>query len=461
MRLGFFRQSLAERREMILYGNTLKTIMYLSLPTLMMAVVQSLIPLTDGLYLNNTSSVAVAGAVGFAVPIINILTSLSQGLSVAALAILGQIFGQGDIPKVRHCASQTMFYSFLFGCCIAPFTLLAAFILRSQVNHEIAAPLFNYLSVYSLVLPFLFTASIYNAIKSATGQPEANFIRMLFLFILKLIFNGIFLSWLHLNEFGAVLASLGSYLTINAWMLYDLYIADSETRLTFKNIKPDKVFLTSLVKLAIPSMLSNMMVYFGFTLINMEVSSFGKVALNAQVIASNVSAMAFTVPSSIGSTITALVSMNIGINRTRQAKKSYFIGCLVSIVISAILIAIFLPLSPYLVLMFRNDPDIVDISAGALRIYLWSIIGFGIYMVTNGAFIGLGRTKMTLISGVLRIWFCRYLFILAFEKTLGVYSIFWGNLFSNTICGIIFSAILILCLPWKSVIQDKLSQIGR
>ena len=246
---------------MILYGNTLKTIMYLSLPTLMMAVVQSLIPLTDGLYLNNTSSVAVAGAVGFAVPIINILTSLSQGLSVAALAILGQIFGQGDIPKVRHCASQTMFYSFLFGCCIAPFTLLAAFILRSQVNHEIAAPLFNYLSVYSLVLPFLFTASIYNAIKSATGQPEANFIRMLFLFILKLIFNGIFLSWLHLNEFGAVLASLGSYLTINAWMLYDLYIADSETRLTFKNIKPDKVFLTSLVKLAIPSMLSNMMVY--------------------------------------------------------------------------------------------------------------------------------------------------------------------------------------------------------
>ena len=46
MRLGFFRQSLAERREMILYGNTLKTIMYLSLPTLMMAVVQTLIPLT-------------------------------------------------------------------------------------------------------------------------------------------------------------------------------------------------------------------------------------------------------------------------------------------------------------------------------------------------------------------------------------------------------------------------------
>lgn len=459
MRLRFLTQTTAERREMILNGNGFKTLILLSLPTLMMAVVQSLIPITDGLFLNNTSSVEVAGAVGFAIPIINMLTGLSQGLSVAAMSILGQLFGKGDLQKVKHCASQTMFYSFLLGLVIAPLTIVGAWILSRTVDPAIAKPLFHYLSIYALVMPFIFIASVYNAVKSSMGKPEANFVRMVLLFFLKLVFNAIFLSWLRLNEYGAVLASLCSYVSISIWMFHDLYIVDSEMKLSFRNMKPDKDYLKSLVKLAIPSMLSTMMINLGFLLINMEVEAFGKVALNAQTIAANINAMAFAVPSSISQTITVMVSMNVGINREKNAKKSFLIGTAVGIALGAIIVAIFVPLAPHLVRMFRQEPEIIDIAVRALNIYTWSTFGFAIFMACNGAFIGLGRTKMTLISGVLRIWFIRYLFIRVFVGKMGLDAVFWGNLFSNCACAVIFFIIL-MKLPWKSVLQKQLDKIS-
>ena len=66
--------------------------------------------------------------------------------------------------------------------------------------------------------------------------------------------------------------------------------------------------------------------------------------------------------------------------------------------------------------------------------------------------IGLGRTKIPLILGVLRIWLFRYIFILLTESFLREYSVFWGNLFSNYMAAII-SLIILFSIRWKSVLE--------
>ena len=79
-----------------------------------------------------------------------------------------------------------------------------------------------------------------------------------------------------------------------------------------------------------------------------------------------------------------------------------------------------------------------EIADKGLHIYTYSVIGFSIFMISQGVFIALGRTKVPLVMSILRIWLLRYIFILVTQKYLGLYSIFWGNLFSNTLAGIIF-----------------------
>ena len=415
--MGFLSTNVEKRREMILNGNILNTLLFLSFPTLLMGMVQSLIPLSDGLFLNRTSGYLVAAAVGFGQPIINIINALSQGLGVASMAIVGQINGTGDLEEVKRVSTQIMVFSFIIGLVVAPTSIIFASVVSKSISPEIAYDVFLYLSLYAIVIPMLFMAAIFNAIKNATGQPEATLIRMIILLLLKIVFNTIFLAILHWGGF-----------TFNSKLL------------------------KKLLKLALPTMLTYSLINFGFFLINMEVEKYGAYVLTAQTIASNINAMCFNLPSSIGTTVTTMVSMNIGARKPKNAGKSFYYGCRVSIVISLIIIAIFLPTSDFLVKLFQDNETIVNIADHSLKIYTFSIIGFGIYMVSQGAFIGLGRTRLPLLMGILRVWLIRYIFILITKRWLGVDSVFWGNLVSNYVAGFLFYYI-VTKTPWKSVLK--------
>ena len=450
--MGFLSTNVEKRREMILNGNILNTLLFLSFPTLLMGMVQSLIPLSDGLFLNRTSGYLVAAAVGFGQPIINIINALSQGLGVASMAIVGQINGTGDLEEVKKVSTQIMVFSFIIGLVVAPTSIIFASVVSKSISPEIAYDVFLYLSLYAIVIPMLFMAAIFNAIKNATGQPEATLIRMIILLLLKIIFNSIFLAVLHWGVIGAVMASLCSYIVIAIWMYYDLFIKESMTKLDLRGFSFDFKLLKRLLKLALPTMLTYSLINFGFFLINMEVERYGAYVLTAQTIASNINAMCFNLPSSIGTTVTTMVSMNIGARKPRNAKKSFVYGCRVSVIISLIIIVLFLPSSNYLVRLFQDNETIVNLADHSLKIYTFSIIGFGIYMVSQGAFIGLGRTRLPLFMGILRVWFIRYIFILITKRWLGVDSVFWGNLVSNYIAGFLFYYI-VTKTPWKSALK--------
>ncbi|TDT62842.1 MATE family efflux transporter [Fonticella tunisiensis] len=146
--------------------------------------------------------------------------------------------------------------------------------------------------------------------------------------------------------------------------------------------------------------------------------------------------------------------MNVGAGQGDKARRSCFEGCIISAITAAILIAIVVPLSPYLTILFTHEQDVLDIANKSLHIYTYSVVGFGICMVEQGAFIGLGRTGIPLIMSILRIWLLRYVFILATEHVLGFYSVFWGNLFSNYMTAII-TTILIMRIKWVSTISHN------
>jgi Na+-driven multidrug efflux pump len=146
--------------------------------------------------------------------------------------------------------------------------------------------------------------------------------------------------------------------------------------------------------------------------------------------------------------------MNVGAGKPDKARSSCFAGCAISASIAALLIAIVVPLSPCLTVLFTRRPDVLEVANHALHIYTYSVIGFGVCMAIQGAFIGLGRTKVPLVLGLLRIWFLRFIFILATERYLKYYSVFWGNLFSNYAAALI-AIVLISRTKWVSVIGKR------
>ena len=203
-----------------------------------------------------------------------------------------------------------------------------------------------------------------------------------------------------------------------------------------------------------PSILSSLMLNLGFVLINNEIEKYGPIILNGQGIAGSITTICFIIPSSFGSAVATIVSMNVGAGQGDKTRNSCIVGCVISAFTAAVLIAIVVPLSPHITVLFTRDKDVLDIANKALHIYTYSVVGFGICMVQQGAFIALGRTRITLVMSILRIWLLRYVFILMTEHLLGFYSVFWGNLFSNYMATVI-TTILIIRIKWVSVIPKK------
>lgn len=449
MKFKFLSQNLEQRRDLILRGNVVSTILMLSLPSLMMGLVQSLIPVIDGLFLNNLVGTTAASAVTYCTPVVNMTTALSQGLSVAGMAIIGQSNGRGDFKESRNTTIQLIIFAFILGVVLAPLLVVVAFGLSGHVNQEIAHDVFVYISLNALVIPFSFLEAIYNAIKNANGRPEDSFIRMIIMLVLKIVFNTFFIYVLHWGLVGAVIASLVSNVLITFWMFYELFLKKNGDRLEMRGFHFNHRIIKKLLYIGFPSMLSSLMLNFGFFLINNEVEKYGSIVLNGQGIANNITAVCFILPSSFASAITTMVSMNVGAKQVKRAKYSCLIGCIVSAITAAALIAVVVPLSSYLTILFTREAQVLEVANKALHIYTYSVIGFGVCMVEQGAFIGLGKTKITLVMSILRIWLLRYIFILATESYLSYYSVFWGNLFSNYMAALI-TTILIFRVSWES-----------
>ena len=452
MNSNFLKQSTEQRRDLILNGSVFGTILFLSIPTLMMGLIQSAIPVIDGLFLNNLVGTSAASAVTYCTPIVNMVSALAQGVSVAGMAIIGQSNGNGDFKNSRKISTQIIVFTFLLGFFLAPILVALAFPISSHVNKDISHNVFLYLALNACVTPFSFMESIYNSIKNANGKPEDTFVRMVIMLILKIIFNALFIAVFRWGLVGSVMASLASNFLITGWMYYELFIKKNGERFVLSGFRFDWSIIHTLLRIGFPAMLSSLMLNLGFFLINNEVEKYGAVVLNGQGIANNITSICFILPSSFGSAVTTMVSMNIGAKQPEKAKKACFDGCIISAITAALLIALVVPLSSKLTVLFTRDASVLAVANQALHIYTYSVIGFGICMVQQGAFIGLGKTRITLFISLLRVWLLRYIFILATEHVLGLYSVFWGNLFSNYMAALI-TTILILRVKWVSDIN--------
>ncbi|WP_300366717.1 MATE family efflux transporter [Brachyspira sp.] len=453
--VSFFKSKSTEaRRDLILHGPITNTLIMLSIPTLIMSLVQSLIPLMDGLFLNNIAGTIVASSVHFAEPIINMMTALSQGLGVAAMAIVGQYNGLGDLKNAKRISTQIVVIGVLFGIAMGPTLYIVSILVSANLLPDIKENVFRYLSLYSFVMPMTFLAALYNGIKNANGKPEATLIRSIILLLLKVLFNFVYIYLFRLGIVGSVLASFSTYAIVTIWMYYDLFLKKGDDTLSLKDFKFDASVLKELMIIGIPSMLTTFLTNLGFFLINTEVERYGAAVLNGQGISNNIVNICFNMPAAFGSAVTTMVSMNIGAKYTDKARKSCYTGIIMSVITAIVLISIVIPLTPYLTGLFTKEAKDLYVANRSLPIYAFGVLGFGVAMVANGAMIGLGRTRIPLIISILRIWLLRFIFILLTTKYLSYWSVFWGNLFSNTVAGII-ALIIILRVPWVSVINLK------
>jgi Na+-driven multidrug efflux pump len=136
---------------------------------------------------------------------------------------------------------------------------------------------------------------------------------------------------------------------------------------------------------------------------------------------------------------TTMVGQNIGANKMDRAEKSTWISTAIILAVLGAFTLIVAIFPAFIIKIFNNDPEVVEIGVSFLRIVGISFGFLGIRIVIGGSFRGAGNTVAAMILAIIALWVFRIPLANYFANTLNwkVSGVWWGMFFSNVLSALI------------------------
>ncbi len=398
------------KRDLILSGNLINAIIYISVPMMLIAFIQPMGYIIDNLFISKIGDTQLA-AVGFANPIINFATAFGVGLGYAGIALIGQCLGRKDDEEANIISIQLIVFSIIIGSITALIVIVYGQFVLKDLKGQLFLNTQIYLFVISLGIPLNFFNSIYAAIKRAYGDAIKPLHINIFSLVLKSALNFFAIFVLHKSFLGIAYATIVTNIIIVCIECIDLFMLNTAYKLTFKNFKFYKSNIWMFIKLGVPSALSGASSQLSFILINRQAISYGESVLTAYSIANSINSLFFSQVGAVGTALATIVSQNIGASQVDRAKEATRKATLLSFILSIFFAIFLIVFSRPMVELFTHSPEIIYYGTNAMQIYSISVIAWSIFQTQLGAFIGIGQTKVPLYATIIRIWVIRIPFV--------------------------------------------------
>lgn len=433
--LKILRQSDEERKKLVLSDSIMKTVILLSAPVMFMLLAQSFVQVFDNYFIYNFSTKVNGAAIAYSNTALQIAINGGIGLSVAGTALIGRLNGAGNEKLVKKYTQQFLFLMVAASAIVSVFTMVAAPFYAGMALEEIQGGVRTVMLLTPLVVPFQYFNTAYYAIKNANGKSEVQFFFTVLMLVLKVITNALFVAVLQMGLVGIVLANFFSQFIITVIVGFDAFFKKKGLRIQFKGFKVDGQIMRDFLKVGIPSVITNVTMSIGFLLINLESMKFGRDVLNTMSIANSITNMAYSTLNSFGTSITSMVSMNVGAGNHARANDIVKAVFRIILYMSIIVVVLMFLASNFTARIFTQEDNLIEMVTITQRITILGVHGFAAASVMCGVFVALGQTKIPLVISGLRVVVLRYLFILIvtrlFSPTYIVIPL--ATLFSNAV----------------------------
>lgn len=160
-----------DRRELILHGNIYKAIAVISIPIILNNFIQQLYSLADAFWLGKLGTAEFA-ATSFTWPVIFLFNSIGIGLSIAAISLISQLIGMGDIKLAQKYNDTIINISLIFSIVFMVVGFFTAeFIVGLMgASGDLYKYSVEYLKYSYFGIPFIFLYFVYTAVFQAQGK---------------------------------------------------------------------------------------------------------------------------------------------------------------------------------------------------------------------------------------------------------------------------------------------------
>jgi putative MATE family efflux protein len=396
----------------------------------------------DAWFLGRVGDRALA-AFSFGFPILMIVTSVAIGLGAGTSSVVARAIGAEDHSRAKRLVTDSLILSFLITasvCVIGILTIEPLFRLLGAPDDMIPMIRSFMIILYSGV-PFVVVGMVGMSSMRATGDTRLPSKLMIAGAILNVVLDPILIFGfgpvpaMGLN--GAATAALLARGTIFIGTLY--LLLHKLDMVTFK--KPEFPELRKswldILHVGLPAAGTNAIVPVGLAVITAMIARYGPEAVAGFGVASRIESLVLVLYYALSAVIGPFVGQNLSAGKEDRIQLSLRLCarfCISSGLVVAVMLAL---LSGFLPTLFSDSEAVVSVTRLFLLIAPISYGAYGIVMVVNAAFNGLGNPMPGVVISVTRIVILYVPLAVLGMRLYGIAGIFAAYAVANIVSGII------------------------
>ena len=396
----------------------------------------------DAWFLGRVGDRALA-AHAFSFPILMIVTSVAIGLGAGTSSVVARAIGAGDARRARRLATDSLLLSFLITAAVAALGVITINpLFRLLGAPEDMIPLIRgFMIILYSGVPFIVVGMVGMASMRATGDTRLPSRLMIQGSILNIILDPIFIfGFGPIPEMGLNGAAMAALLARGAIFVGTLYLLKGRLNMVSFN-RPDPAELRSswrdILHVGIPAAGTNAIVPIAAAIVTAMIARYGADAVAGFGVASRIESLVLVIFYALSAIIGPFVGQNLAAgkeDRILRALRLCTLFCIGSGLVVAVLLAL---LSGVLPRLFSDSAEVIEVT----QLFLWiAPIGYGTYgmvMVMNASFNGLGKPFPGVVVSLMRTIVIYVPLAAAANFWLGIPGIFAAYAVANIATGIV------------------------
>lgn len=440
-------------------GSIIKNLISLSWPMMLAFMLQTSFNIVDAIFVGRISAMALA-AVSLTFPVVFLMISLAAGAGVGTTSLIARLLGANKQEEANNAAEHAYLIAFFLS------------IIFMIIGFIFGKPLFRFIGATEEMLPMvldytniifagsivMFAAFISNSILRGEGDMKTPMKVMMISTVINIILDPIMIfGWGFIPAMGIKGAAIATVIarTVGAIIaIRYILMGNSTLKLNIKKFAFKFRIIKDILKVGLPASLSQSTMALGIFFMTKIVSSFGPFAIAAYGLGFRLDSVAVMPAIGLSTAVITIVGFNIGAKKPERAKKTTWIGALLSFAFMGIIGLTFFLFPEQLIRLFNNNPEVIAFGISYLRIVALSYGFIGFSMIIGSAFQGAGKGYPALILTILRLFAISIPLAIILSNKIGVSGIWWGIFVSTVITGII-SIIWLKYAHWKKIEHPK------
>ena len=399
-----------DKRADLGHGDVKKLLFSLSVPTITSQIVNMLYNLVDRVFIGHMQPAETVGklaltGVGVCLPIIMVISAFASLMAIGGAPRASIAEGAGESEKSER----------IMGNCLTMLVITA--LMLTVLFESIAEPLLlmfgasentvgyalDYMRIYALGTIFVQLTLGMNSYITAQGFATVSMKTVLIGALLNTALDPLFIFVLGLGVRGAALATVISQAVSAVWVMTFLTGKKTRWHLKRENLRVDAKIVLPCIALGLSPFVmqsteSLIAICFNSSLLRYG----GDMAVGTMTVLTSIMQFSNMPLQGLTQGAQPIVSYNFGAKNAQRVRDAYF--CLLRACFTySMAIWLLVELFPRaFILIFNNDPALVEYAAWAVRIYMGCSGIFGIQIACQQTFVALGNAKTSLFLAVWR-----------------------------------------------------------